>query len=63
MMKLKDVKKGDFFKRKESAKKVYIKGDYDRETKTFECTECTDIGRSIFLKSSTMVFAGIEFEY
>lgn len=62
-MRLKDVPKNDFFKRKPDAKKVYIRGEYDRSTKTFECTDTEDINRAIYLKGSTMVFSGIELTY
>lgn len=60
-MKLKDLKQGDFFKRKQDAKTVYVKHHYDRASKTFSCSDIEDMNREIFLKSNVEVF--IDFEY
>ena len=60
-MKLKELKKGDFFKRTATAKAVYIRGEYDRSLKKFECTDTEDINRFIFISGEKEVFT--EFEY
>jgi len=62
-MKLKDLKKGEYFKRNMFAKKVYIKGAYDRSTKKYECGDFEDISRSIQLKGTTEIFGGDMFTF
>jgi len=59
--KLSSLKRGEFFKRKADARKVYRKGDYDRSDKKFYCDDTDDIGRSIGLKGDTMVYAGFDY--
>jgi hypothetical protein len=61
MIKLIDVKKGDWVRRKEGAKTTYIKEGYDRATKRFELIDVTDIGRSIYLKGSVLVDNNFEY--
>lgn len=60
-IKLKDVKKGEYFKRKADAKKVFIRGDYVREDKKYECQDFDDINHFVYLKGDTLVFVGFEF--
>jgi len=60
-MPLNKVKAGTFIKRKPDAKKVFSKEHYNREDKTFTCVDVDDIGRCIFLKSTTMVC--VDFTY
>lgn len=57
---LKELKKGDIFQKvRKSDNKVYkdywIKGDYSRELKKYECTRYEDINDSCYLKSNTIV--------
>jgi|TARA_R110000751_G_scaffold142963_1_gene246362 hypothetical protein len=62
MIELRKVKKGDYVKRKVESKKVYIRGDYDKGTKSFSLSDTDDIwGREIFLKASTMVVIGFDY--
>ncbi len=62
---LRKVKKGDVFKRKPDAKKVFIKEHYNRKSwlgpANFCCIADDDIGRSIFLAPATMVFVGFDY--
>lgn len=58
---IRDLKKGEFLKRSETAKEVYIKGDYDRETKTFCCSAYSDINKFVFIKANKKVFVGFTF--
>jgi hypothetical protein len=62
---LKDLKKGDFFKRKETAKKVFIRDHYNRKDSwgpaSYWCSDVDSIGDGIQLKPTTIVF--INFEY
>lgn len=58
---LKSVKPGDFIKRKADAKSIYIKGAYDRTTKSFSCVDVEDICREIFIKANKAVFVGFTY--
>ena len=61
---IKNIKKGEFFKREvkgQPAEKVYIKGDYDRATKTYSCVAFDDINKEIFIKANKSVFVGFTF--
>lgn len=58
---IKSVKPGDYIKRKEDAKAVYIKGAYDRASKSFECTDTDDINRVIYIKADKTVFIGFTY--
>lgn len=58
---LKELKKGEYFTLKPYAdpkdNQVYIKGEYDRETKKYCCGRCDDISYSRLLKGDTEVYA------
>lgn len=58
---VKELKRGEFFKRKESSGKVYMRGEFCRDIKKFECDDFNDISRSIYLRGDTVVFVGFEF--
>ena len=58
---IKNLKKGEFIKRTETAQRVYIKGDYDRATKSFSCIAYDDINQEIFIKADKVVFYGFTF--
>ena len=58
---IKTVKPGDYIKRKADSKTVYIKGDYIRSLKGFECTDTSDINKSIVIKSDKLVFIGFTY--
>ena len=58
---LKSVKPGDYVKRKSDAVKVYIKGDYDRTTKSFELKDVEDINRVIYIKATKPVYVGFTY--
>jgi hypothetical protein len=61
-MKIKDLKRGEFFTRKslngQEAKpsQVYIKGDYDRRTKKYWCQKWDDISRGMEIAGDTEVY-------
>ena len=61
-MKLKELKRGEYFTRKamyeQEAKpsQVYIKEDYDRNTKKYWCQRWDDISKGIELKGDTEVY-------
>ena len=61
---IKDLKKGEFFKRElkgQPSEKVYIKGDYDRATKTYSAVEFYDVNHEIFIKANKYVYVGFTF--
>ena len=60
-IKLRDVKPGDYVKRKADAKAVYIKGDYCRTDKRYALQSWDDHCREVRLKADTVVFIGFEF--
>lgn len=60
-VKIEDCAKGEFIKRKEDAKTVYVRGDYDRASKSYSLTDTNDMNREIFIKRGKMVFIGFEY--
>jgi hypothetical protein len=58
---IKEVKKGEFFKRKEDAQTVYVRGNYDASSKTFSAYKFDDINSEIFIKPSKIVFINFDF--
>lgn len=59
---LKELKKGDFFKLKDSdTATVYVRGEYDRSTKTYSCFKFEDVNDERFFKGSKKVFVGFTF--
>jgi hypothetical protein len=58
---LKSVKPGDYVKRKADAVKVYIKGTYDRATKSFELKDVEDINRCVYVKADKIVVIGFTY--
>ena len=56
-----NVLRGDYVKRKADAKTVYIRGDYDRATKSYSLTDCDDMNREIFVKADKRVFVGFTY--
>lgn len=64
-MKLKELKKGEYFTLKDYAEpkdsQVYIKGEYDRETRKYDCGKFSDISYSRLLKGDTEVYTEFTF--
>lgn len=60
-VRMRDVNKGDFIRRKPEAKDTYIKGNYDRSKKDYSCTSFWDINKEIFIKPTTYVWIGFDF--
>ena len=57
---LKEVKKGDFFRLSESGQ-VYIKGDYIRSDKKYECYKFYDCNSFSYIKGTRKVYSGFTF--
>lgn len=66
-MKLKELKKGEYFTRKslgeQEAKpsQVYVKDDYDHSAKKYWCYKWDDICKGIALKGDTEVYQDFTF--
>ena len=64
-IKLKELKKGDFFTLKDISdpndNQVYVKGDYDRSSKTYDCYCFGDINKFRSVKADKLVFIGFTF--
>ena len=58
---IKNVKPGDYVKRKADSKAVYIKGAYDRTTKSFELVDVEDINRIFYIKANKPVYVGFTY--
>lgn len=59
---LKNIKAGEFFKRKADANKVYQRAEYCRDVKKYQCDDCSDVwGNGIQLKGNTIVFIGFDY--
>jgi hypothetical protein len=60
-LKLKDVKQGEFVRRKPDSRKTYIRKEYDQSTKKYTLQDFEDINRCLYLKGSTEVHVGFDF--
>ena len=58
---LRDVKPGEYFKRKADARAVFVRGAYDRSSKRISATDFDDINRELLLKPAAIVFVGFTF--
>ena len=58
---IKNIKQGEFLVRKPDAKTVYIRGQYDRSSKSYSCIAFDDMNKEIFIKASKTVFVGFTF--
>lgn len=61
MKKVKELHKGDFFKKSENGYTVYIRGEYCKELKKYSCVRFDDCNSEIFLKGDKEVFVDFEF--
>lgn len=55
------LKKGEFFKLKESANEVWVKDDYNRHTKKYSAYAFDDISKFREFKKGREVFTEFEF--
>jgi hypothetical protein len=58
---IKQVKSGDYIKRKADSKTVYVRGDYIKALKGFECADVSDMNKTIIIKSDKLVFVGFTY--
>lgn len=64
-VKLSSLKKGDYFTLRPIAEpretQVYIRGEYDRSTRKYDCGKFSDISYSRELPGKTLVYTGFTF--
>ena len=64
-MTVKELKKKEYFTRKQieypKDSQVYIRGEYDRETKKYFCYKWNDVNAYILLKGNTTVYTDFIF--
>jgi hypothetical protein len=58
---LRDVRLGEYFKRKPDARTVFVRGAYDRSSKRIRVTDFDDINREMFIKPDATVVVGFTF--
>lgn len=58
---LRDVKPGEYFKRKPDARAVFVRGAYDRATKRISAHDFDDINRELLLAPTALVVVGFTF--
>lgn len=59
---LSQIKAGEFFMRKPDSKKVYVRAEYCRDVKKYQCDDTTDVwGNGLQLKGSTVVYIGFTY--
>jgi len=58
---IRNTTKGEYIKRTESAKAVYVRGDYVRSKNAYECHAFDDICKVIYINVDKEVFVDFEF--
>lgn len=61
MKEINELKKGEFFKRKENSKDVFVHDGYNRSTKKYSSFKFEDISAFMEFKKGTKVFVDFEF--
>ena len=54
--KVESIKQGELVKRKPDAKKTYLRGEYNRESKKYSLTDYNDISTEFQVKKGTILF-------
>ena len=64
-MTVKQLKKGEFFTRRPienpTEKQVFIRGEYDRAAKKYECARFDDISSAVYLSGDKEIFTDFTF--
>ena len=58
---LKSLKKGEFFKKTQTARKVYVRGHYEPIDKVYYFSDAEDMNREGFAKGKTRVYTGFTY--
>lgn len=57
-----NLTKGDIFKLSATeTAPIWVRGDYDRSSKTYSCYQWEDVNRETFLKATRRVYTGFTF--
>lgn len=64
-MTVKELKKGEFFTKKPitnpNYNQVFVRGEYDRSSKKYECCRFSDMNNTTFLKGDTEIYTDFVF--
>lgn len=64
-MTIKELKRGEFFTKKPighpTESQVWVRGNYDRASKKYECYRWDDVNRTCLIKATTQVFTDLVF--
>lgn len=64
-VRIKDLKVGDYFLlspiENPTSRQVYVRGSYDRSSKTYSCSRFNDICSERFLKGTKLVYVDFTF--
>jgi hypothetical protein len=58
---MRSIKTGEYFKRTATAKRVYIKGDYCKARKVFDCQAADDVNQYTTARAARLVFVGFTY--
>jgi hypothetical protein len=58
---LSKVPAGEYVRRKPDARATYVRGEYDRASRSYSLTDFDDIGREITLPGTSLVWIGFTF--
>lgn len=62
---LKSLEKGTYFTRKPieypTERQVFVRGEYDRSARRYECQRFSDIGDTVSLKGDALVYTDFTF--
>lgn len=61
LMLIKNLDKGEYFKRTEYTKIVYVRDDYDRSEGKYWCYKFDDVNTGIYLAGDKQVIVNFEF--
>jgi hypothetical protein len=56
-----ELKKGEYLRRSQTAKKTYQRGDYDRSSKMYSLIDCDDMNREILVNYTAPAFIGFTY--
>lgn len=65
MTAIKDLKRGDFFTKKQieypTDRQVWVRGEYDRSLKAYECYRFDDVNAFCYISGKTLVYTDFIF--
>ena len=61
MVKVEEIAKGEFVRRKVGASKTYQRGDFDRSTRRYSLVDCDDVSREVWVKKGTLLHIGFSY--